>query len=277
MKIPILTYHSLRGPGDDYASNDHLALQEDLRLLHELGGRVIDLGLLVECFSGRRNFDVLDGPHVAITFDDGAHFDFFDFFHPDVGYCRSFFNIILASDAYRLRVGDAFATSFVIASPCARKILDRECIAGRDEWNDTWWLPAARSGVLRIANHSWDHVHPNLPHVAQQNQQKGSFLTVTCAGDAEVQIIHAQDYIESILGDLALKAFAYPYGEVNDFLSREYLPTVDNRVEAAFTTEGGYVTEDCCRWTLPRFVCGHHWKSSAELGILLEQAFSGQA
>lgn len=269
MKIPILTYHSLRGPGNDYAANDHVALETDLRLIHHLGIKVVDLRLIVDHFSNGMDIETLSSPCVAITFDDGTDYDFFDFYHPEVGYFKSFFNIIVNSEAFHSFIGDAFATSFVIASPQARTVLDQRCISGNDQWRDNWWLPAARSGVLQIANHSWDHVHPLLPNVAQENQEKGSFLKITRREDAELQIIHAQDYIESKIGELALKAFAYPYGDVNEFLSRNFLPNVSQRISAAFTTSGTHVTCDSCRWTLPRFVCGHHWKSPADLETIL--------
>src|SRR5204863_298793 len=62
-------------------------------------------------------------------------------------------------------------TAFVIASPEARAVLDRTCIAGLNQWRDVWWAEAAQTGILEIGNHSWDHTHPTLDSVAQRDQR----------------------------------------------------------------------------------------------------------
>src|SRR6266480_4069826 len=152
MQVPVLAYHAARVSGDDYALNDHVAFFHDLRLLHRMGIRVVDLGNVVS----RLHFGDLDTDGcVAITFDDGTDFDYFDLPHPVWGTQRSMFNIM--KDFVREFGPDAqpdlHATSFVIASPTARKELDRTCLVGRDWYTDDWWPAAIASGLMSIANH----------------------------------------------------------------------------------------------------------------------------
>jgi hypothetical protein len=65
--------------------------------------------------------------------------------------------------------------------------------------------------------------------------------------------------------------FAYPYGETNDYLVRDYLPNriAEHRLRAAFGTDPEPVTRESERWNLPRYVCGHHWRSADALAALL--------
>jgi hypothetical protein len=46
--IPILAYHALHVPGKDYASNDHVALDKDLKLIRRLGFKVAPLSKIAE-------------------------------------------------------------------------------------------------------------------------------------------------------------------------------------------------------------------------------------
>lgn len=159
----------------------------------------------------------------------------------------------------------------MIASPEARATLDRTCIAGRDNWRDTWWSAAARTGILAIGNHSWDHLHPTLDHVAQRAQVKGGFAAVDVWTDADAQIRQAEGYIQRRTAGMASGLFAYPYGESNRYLVDEYFPHCQeqHRLRAAFRTGGEYVSSHTTRWNIPRFVCGEHWRSSDELRKIL--------
>lgn len=270
MKIPILTYHSLNTRGTSYGDNDHVALEADLRLLKRLGYQVVPLRELVDAFNQKR-LDRYEGNRVcAITFDDGVTHDYIDFYHPSRGLLKSFARILReAEEAGRPGWERISATSFVIASPEAREILDRTCIAGRDQWHEHWWREAAEEGVLEIGNHSWDHCHANLPHVAQREQRKGNFFVIDNSEDAERQILDAEDYIAARLGELNVRMFAYPYGHVNAFLRDEFLPRHAERFRAAFGTAGDYMTEQSNRWDIPRFVCGEHWSRPEELEAIL--------
>ena len=41
MRVPVLAYHSNNISGNDYASNDHVALAEDLRMIQRSGLRIV--------------------------------------------------------------------------------------------------------------------------------------------------------------------------------------------------------------------------------------------
>jgi len=68
--------------------------------------------------------------------------------------------------------------------------------------------------------------------------------------------------------------FAYPFGHFNDFLTKRYLPSRGRAagIRAAFTTQPRPVSPTDNVWALPRFTCGHHWKSSRELANILANA-----
>lgn len=48
MPIPVLAYHALHAPGKDYPSNDHVALEVDLKLIRRLGFKVAPLREIAE-------------------------------------------------------------------------------------------------------------------------------------------------------------------------------------------------------------------------------------
>lgn len=274
--IPILTYHSLNIAGNDYLGNDHVAFREDIALLTTLGWRVISLNDVVECLDGPQSG--LPEKCVAITFDDGTNFDFEDLPHPSAGMQRSMLNIMCDFDAaHRGAQPTLHATSFVIASQEARDVMDRSCILGRDWMSDRWWQAAVASGFFHIANHSWDHCHDSLPTIAQRDQLKGTFAGIDNKADADAQIKVAADAIARVVPNPGVGLFAFPYGVANAYLLEEYLPQQAKAggaqfVRAAFSTEPAPVTRDTNRWWIPRYVCGHHWKSPDELAAILRDA-----
>jgi peptidoglycan/xylan/chitin deacetylase (PgdA/CDA1 family) len=278
-RVPVLTYHSLHTPGTDYHSNDHVALEEDLKVIRLCGFRVVDAGHLADAVIGTR--DPPKGDCVAITFDDGVDFDYRDVERPGRATIKSFARILVESARPVTKSRVAWpvpcATSFVIASPAARAILDHTCIAGFGEWTHSWWREAHEAGVLRIGNHSWDHTHSTLPEVAQRNQMKGTFENIDTWSDADGQIRRAEDYIEEVLGQPSSRLFAVPYGYAVGYLCNEYLPNFrrQHRQIAAFETGGDYVTMESNRWRLPRFTCGEHWKAPEDLGKILKLAKRG--
>jgi peptidoglycan/xylan/chitin deacetylase (PgdA/CDA1 family) len=278
--VPVLAYHSLHAPGLTYGTSDHVALEEDLRTIRRLGLRVVPARAVADALvTGDRR--AVRGRCVAITFDDGPDTDYHDVRHSTLGLIKGFRRILAeawgGSALWRALAGrrGAVATSFVIASPAARTVLDRTCIAGRGDWGDGWWPLAVRTGLFHVGNHSWDHLHPTLPAVAHSAQAKGDFRQVLCAADADGQIRAAQAYIEARAPNPGSRLFAYPYGHWNAFLAEEYFPGQPAGREhtiAAFTTDGGPATEATGRWLVPRFVCGDHWKSPEELERLLRDA-----
>lgn len=269
MPIPILTYHALHAPGWSYADNDHVALEADLQCIRSLGFRVAKLRDIADALRAG-TLELLAAQRVlGLSFDDGTDLDFCDFVHPDAGHLKSMARI-LREQAFDLALGggQANATSFVIASPDARRVLDQRCIAGRGQWRDLWWYEAAASGVLDIANHSWDHLHPELETVEHSSNSRGSFRDVRNGADADRQIREAQDYLDAQLRGHRCGLFAYPYGEANSYLIDEYFPA-QSKLSAAFVTGGRAVTADSSIWAIPRYVCGEHWHSEQALEALL--------
>jgi hypothetical protein len=254
MRVPIICYHSYH-VGDDYGSDDHDALAADLRAIHRLGHRIVPLDWVVESLLGER--EPLRNC-VALTCDDGVSLDWKDAVHPTFGWRRSFANILREFSA---EVGEAQPTvemtSFVIASPEARKELEVTCLASQPWWSDDWWREADASGFLRIENHSWDHVHPGATLVAQQDQIKGDFRLIESLDDCEAQVGRAAAFIEERTRRRP-RYFAYPYGQFSPYLRETYLPDNGARygIRAAFSIESGFVTAESDRWFLPRFTHG---------------------
>ncbi len=270
--LPILTYHSLHAPGDSYAENDHVALASDLETLHKLGFECVSLSEIADrVIAGDREW-LESGHKVGLSFDDGVNHDFIDFVHPDIPTLKSFHTILAEfNQKHRLKWRTSFrATSFVIASQDATRILDQTCIAGRGDWHDGWWLQAAQSGLIQIGNHSWDHLHGTLPRVFHSRDARDDFSQVDNEEDAQDQIHNAEIYIRSVIGQQhATGLFAYPDGRRHAFLTERYLPEQD-LIRAAFTTDGRPVTAADNRWEIPRYTCGDHWNSAESLRVLLK-------
>ena len=267
--MPILAYHATNVDGATYATNDHVALADDLRLIDALGFRVVPLTQVVDALLSHT---ALPERAIAITFDDGTDFDFHDRVHPTQGPQRGMINILrdFVETFGASRQRWIHATAFVVASPVAREELDRRSMVGAGWWGDAWWPQAVASGLLDIGNHSWDHNHAlvtdTLPRAASN-----TFRTVNRQELADYQIRQAHDYIVTHAPNAAADLFAYPFGETNDFLLNDYLPLGPSRtgVRAAFTTQAAHVTGQSNRWALPRYVCGAAWKRSDELRALL--------
>lgn len=264
MRVPVLTYHSINISGDDAARNDHVALAADLALLRREGWRVVPLHDVVAALLGERDSDAFERC-VALTFDDGSWFDWFDLEHPTWGMQRSFANILRDAGP------GLHATSFVIVSPDARAVLDRTCMIGRGWWTDGWWPDAAREGLIAIESHSWDHNHDTLPETAQRNGRTGTFRSIDSCDVADAEIRQAANWLDARLPGQRTSLLAYPYGETNAYLVEDYLPrhAHEHRVRAAFTTEATPITSSSKRWMLPRYVCGRDWRSTEELQRVL--------
>ncbi len=274
--IPILTYHSLNTRGRTYETNDHIALESDLAALKAHGFLVMRLSTLVDWFVAGRLDQRLPGRTCAITFDDGVLHDFVDFYHPDQGLLKSFARILSDAAEAHLPGWEAVpATSFVIASPEARAILDVECIAGRNQWHDHWWQEAIDHHNFDIGNHSWNHTHPTLPEVQKEPGTAGNFFCVDSPERAEQQVLDAERYLEMKLGESRSRLFAYPYGHVPEYLRNEFFPAQEERFQAAIATGGDYFCQSSSRWAIPRFVCGEDWKTPSDFEAILVDAVDG--
>jgi peptidoglycan/xylan/chitin deacetylase (PgdA/CDA1 family) len=253
-----------------YAGNDHIALASDLETIDEHGFRVVPLSRVVDWHQGLLADQEMSRT-VAITLDDGSWFDYHDLEHPACGPQRSMFNILEDFQARSPSTRSAHATSFVISSPEARTSLDKSCMIGEDWWGDQWWPRAVASGLMDIECHSWDHVHPGLDRVAQQDQIKGDFREVKNYADSEIQFARAGEYIGEVLDGKRPILFAYPYGHASDYAVSDYLPNHQSRhgFRAAFATGPQAITKTDNIWLLPRFVCGPDWHSPQGLKDIL--------
>lgn len=273
MRIPVLTYHSNNVGGNDYDNNDHVALAADLRTIRRLGLRIVPLAQVVDLLDGKTP-DAAVQNAVALSFDDGSWFDWHDLDHPTCGRQRGFAGVL--RDFTAETGADVHATSFVIVSPDARATLDRTSLIGRGWWTDDWWAEAEREGLIAIESHSWDHNHHTLPVTAQRDQHKGTFRSIDTHADADAEIRQANDWLDAHCRAPRAGLFAFPYGETNDYLLREYLPrhAQEHRLRAAFGTVPEPVQASSDRWNLPRYVCGHHWRSPEEFARLVKSAAS---
>lgn len=270
MIAPILTYHAGNISGNEYADNDHLALASDLAMFTAMGWRVVPLQWLVEQRLGLANRDL--ARCLVLTCDDGTDLDVRDVVYPGLGVQRGFLGCLEdAISAAPVIQRDVHMTAFVIADPDARSRMDRECLHGLDWMREDWWAGAQTSGRMAIECHSWDHNHAILPDTGVDGMARGDFHQVDNAVRAASEIDRAVDYINGVIAPARCRFFAYPYGHANDFLQREYLPArgAELGLMAAFGVQGEPMTMASDRWHLPRYVCGWHWRSPAELAGIL--------
>lgn len=276
-KIPVLCYHSWTVQTSDYAGNDHIALQADLKTLARRGYAILPATRLAAVLANQRNAFELNGRKLAcITFDDGIDLDWHTRPADNGEPQKSFAQILREAKIKRYGKGP-LATSFVIASASARNQLDSRAWRGQNEWNHDWWAQAAKENIIGIANHSWDHVHTQLDQVRQRDNRKGSFLAIDTFEDAEQQIAAAHAEINRLCENRILPVFGYPFGHVAPYLQQEYLPVHGSRIglQAAFSTCGRAATpQDSC-WAIPRLVCGWHWRTASEFNQMLDTLEQG--
>jgi peptidoglycan/xylan/chitin deacetylase (PgdA/CDA1 family) len=267
--VPILTYHSAFIDGNDYATNNHVALKEDLDMLDALGFRIVPLAWIVDALLDGR---VLPDKAVAISMDDGTDFDFHDLPHPAHGMQRSMLNILrdFVAAHGKARQPTLHATTFVVASPQARTEMDTKCLIARDWYRESWWQPAQASGLMAIGNHSWDHNHPDVTHHLPR-AETGTFRCIDTHELADFEIAQAATYIERLVPNSAASLFAYPYGESNAFLQAEYFasPVEVTKTRAAFAAEPKHVARGSDRWMLPRYVYGSDWRTPEDFRRIL--------
>jgi peptidoglycan/xylan/chitin deacetylase (PgdA/CDA1 family) len=277
-QVPVLTYHSIHVDGSDYANNDHIGFAEDLEWIHRLGFYVISLQRLILAVTSG-DWRGLPERSVVLTMDDGSWFDWHDLPHPKFGKQRSMVNILRDFQRRHGRQAqpDLQATSFVIGSPVARQALDKSCMIGLDWWQDDWWQKAHAEGLLKVANHSWDHRHGSLPKALHFSPESayGQFTDVCSQEESDWQIRQAQDYLQKLLGQSPVPAFAYPFGDVSPYVAEHYLPKEAEGMglSVALTTEAAPVTPDSKQWQLPRFVFRQDWKDPAELEKILAGSY----
>jgi hypothetical protein len=113
---------------------------------------------------------------VALSCDDGTTLDWENFSHPHHGQQISFAEILREHMLITHDERSHLLTSFVIASPTARKQIDAGCHAGYELSIEKWWKSAAMTGLIAIENHSWDHLHPCIDVVSQRENKRRLLL-----------------------------------------------------------------------------------------------------
>ncbi len=268
LKAAILTYHSQNIAGNDTTNNDHKALAADLHELHGAGYRFVSLPSLVgSLFDGgpiEKNPQT-GQPVVCLTFDDGCDYDVRTLEFAGFGMQAGFLSILedfVQQHGKQAQPG-LQATSFVIASPQARQIIDRGSLFGQGHLSDDWWRAAAHHPLLDIGNHGWDHNHPDL--VAGQ-YPRGGFTTIETIEHCRQQVVQAGAFINDKTGQWP-QVFAYPFGESSHYIRAEFFPEYgrEHHCLAALGTRPGLASARSNRWNLPRFVCGRDWSSPTEL------------
>lgn len=272
-KIPILTYHSYRC-GVSYAESDHVALAADLRLLSSAGFTIVPLRSIADWTTGER--ELTDMNPAGISFDDGADFDWRAIDHPLFGPQTSFAQILrdFTEEAGPHEQPFLHATTFVIASEAVRQRLDRLSLHGQGWMSADWWNEAARTGLIEIGNHSWDHNHEVAEQTCARDKPRGTFSVIDTEAECDCEVARATEQIAARAGISPPLLFAYPYGDSSEYLRESYLPRFVQRhgILAAFGASGGFVTRESSRWNIPRLVCGAHWTSPGELRDVLTAA-----
>lgn len=265
MRIAVLTYHSQNIAGNDYVDNDHVALRQDIEQVLKAGIDIVSLRQIADALLGK---SVLPSRAIAFSCDDGTDFDFRDLDWPHLGLQQSFAAIVrgFATKYPASHVGPM--TSFVIADPKARNELDNRCLKGLGWMSEDWWQPAVASGIFHIGIHGWDHCHPMLERYSGVDSPRPD---ISGYQDAENQVLRAVSYISARAPNPGTALFAFPFGIPSEYLVREYLPDFQARhkLTAAFSTEPATIHRESNRWSLPRYVCGHHWKSPEDFSALL--------
>lgn len=274
LSIPVLCYHSWR-LGAGYGDNDHIALAADLRTLAARGYQPISLTAIARLLRAEIPLSAAFGKRlIGISFDDGHDSDFYSF-SDTTGKPQPAMVDLLAAYAPKLPRWDSgpMATSFVIASSAARQAIDQHSQLDPFQRHEQWWSTACDADLLGVANHSWDHTHPAVAQVRQRENQTGNFWGVDTFADAEGQIAAAQHYLIALTQNRQQPLFAYPYGEVPEYLAHHYLPEQQRQLGliGAYSTAGSIVDASCSPWFIPRLVCGWHWCSEQDFARLLDE------
>jgi Polysaccharide deacetylase len=268
MRAYVLTYHSGRISGNDYRNNDLVALAADLEVVRKARLPIVPLRAIVDALL-ERTTGGLPERVAAITLDDGLDFDFEDLVHPFHGPQASVHSVLRR---FAEASGEpVHATSFVIASPEARRQIAENEMLNYQWIGEHWWPAAVGSGMFHVANHSWDHVSRSVSPVGQREGRAGAFSFVASFDDAELQVRRAREYISRKAPNPGADLFAYPYGDASAYVLEEYFPLHGERggTLAAFAGGGAPLHEGSNRWCLPRYCFGTEWASPEELARLL--------
>lgn len=183
----ILAFHSqnVNGLGADFTSNDHVALDECLGFLRARSVPIVSLAEIVRRLRSG-SYAALPPKYVAISFDDGSNFDWMKVTHPTAGPQEPMGSILKRHGHawYGLVRRKIPSTSFVIASPSARREISAASLNDPELMSDDWWPAAHASGYMDIGSHGWDHVHPAVEEVRKRPGLAESFHNVTTADES---------------------------------------------------------------------------------------------
>ena len=266
----VLTFHSHNVSGGDYATNDHVALDETLTRLESMGVPVLRLLDVVRRLRGGM-FEALPQRFACLTFDDGSDYDWRDLDFPGHGPQRSMASILRAHSRKLLGLvwtRRAYATSFVIASARARAEIAASALGDAGLMTDAWWREAQSSGLLDIGTHGWNHVHPAVSEMASRPELVEHFERIGNIADAREQVTKSFEAIRARARGDSARLFAYPYGQVSDFLADEYFPKQRDIVGAVAALPQPLIAASD-PWRLPRYVCGPDFSSNEDLRALL--------
>ncbi len=236
-------------------------------MINSLGLRVVPLQYVVDQLLGIAKYDLAKA--VVLTCDDGCDLEIYDVAYPFFGTQVGFLNIL--KQAHQDFGWKPTMTSFVIADAIARGLMDTSCLFGENWLSDDWWNATEVVKYFSIGTHGWDHNHPVLGASGFDGMSLGNFFDVDTFLRAEYQVEQSIRYINEKIKPTVCRFFAYPYGNVPNYLRSDYLPKNASRLGllAALGTEAGYINDASDIWNLPRYVCGWHWKTPQELKDIL--------
>ncbi|MFP2905827.1 polysaccharide deacetylase family protein [Pyxidicoccus sp. 3LFB2] len=284
-QVPVLYYHSHQAGGAGapctYANTAAIALEQDLRTIHAAGFTVVPLYWIAEWARGLRDGSTLPNKVVAISFDDGADYDWVDWAHPYCGPLKSFKRILQEFKASTpgLPWYSPHAASFVIASPVARRVMSYRTGL---PLSDGWWAEAQNSGLIEIYNHSADHDNSHItgsywdydlntliPVMGAPGMD--NFYRMTTDAQAHTEVVSAAAYIRGRTGawpDL----FAYPNGRgaPGSYIHTWMLGNFSrHQTLAAFCGDDAYVSRNSPQYCMPRFGHPSAWPNIWSLQTIL--------
>jgi hypothetical protein len=269
-RIPVLTWHGYNVFGNSYETNDLIAFREDLETIVEAGFAIVPLQSIARWVIAEHDFSPLGKPVVALSCDDGTDYDWRDTIHPEHGAQTAFATTLRSFRARHPVQALANLTSFVIASPSARRQIAHGAMNSQSALNDDWWAAAVTSGLIDIESHGWDHNHPAVSPVVQRDQRTGDFFVIDHFADCDAHVRAPANFIES-RARRRPTLFAYPWTQASDYMRFEYMPqyAMTHGTIAAFGGQSDYISRESDRWYLPRFVFGPDWRSKAGLLSIL--------
>jgi hypothetical protein len=272
MRVPVLTYHSNNIAGNDYTGNDHVAFAADLRLIDDLGLRIVPLQRVVDRLLGRHADDLHHC--VALTCDDGTDFDHVDIDHPTDGLQRSLFNCLRDFRNAARRRGPAGPAPDQLRDFRSRRArTDGQGVHGRT-WLDERGV-VARSRLFGPDGDREPQLGPQ-PSVPADARVRSAWSAATSSRSRPKRRPNSRLRKRRTTCRRASAAGRVCSATRSAISANTYTETGCRRAahRSASTlpsaTARPPVTESGDRWNLPRYICGWHWKTPDELRAILE-------